>query len=159
MGEIMTAHPHAAEPRLDLAKAAPAATRGLYAADRAIRSSPLDPAVRELVKLRTSQINGCVYCVDMHAHEALEHGESLDRVLQLVAWRESALFTPAERAALEYTEAATALTGQGVGDEVWAGVREVMDDEQLGALVVQVALMNAFNRFGVPLRMPVPPRD
>jgi AhpD family alkylhydroperoxidase len=146
------------EPRLDLQKAAPKATRALYSADQAIRTSPLDPALRELVKLRTSQINNCVYCIDMHGHEALEQGEKLDRVLQLSAWRESALFTPAERAALEYTEAATTLTGHGVSDEVWAGVREFFDDEELGALVVQVALMNAYNRFGVPLRMPVTSR-
>jgi len=147
----MTAHVH--EPRLDLAKAAPQATRALHAADQAIRTSPLDPALRELVKVRTSQINGCVYCVDMHSHEALELGVPLDRVLQLVAWRESALFTPVERAVLEYTEAATTLTGHGVSDEIWAGVRNVLDDGELGALVVQVALMNAYNRFGVPLRM------
>lgn len=141
-------------PRLDLQQAAPQATRALYAADQAIRTSPLDPALRELVKIRTSQINGCVYCVDMHSHEALDQGESLDRILQLVTWHESALFTPAERAALAYAEAATRLTEHGVSDEIWAGVREIMSDEELGALVVQVALMNAYNRFGVPLRMP-----
>src|SRR4051794_24376644 len=124
--------------RLDLQKAAPKAVHGLYAADRAIRESPLDPAVRELVKLRTSQLNHCVYCIDLHSHEALEQGETLDRVLQLSAWRESELFTPAERAALAYTEAATTLTGHGVTDEIWAGVRDVLGDEELGALVVQV---------------------
>ncbi|GAA4929655.1 AhpD family alkylhydroperoxidase [Actinomycetospora succinea] len=150
----MTAHVHTREPRLDLRRAAPQAARGLYAADRAIRESPLDPTIRELVKLRTSQINRCVHCIDLHSREAMELGETTDRLLQLVAWRESALFTPAERAALEYTEAATTLTELGVADDVWAGVREAMDDEELGALVVQVALMNAFNRFGVPLQMP-----
>lgn len=154
----MTTHVHTARPRLDLSTAAPKAYSALHAADRAIRASPLDPAVRELVKLRVSQINHCVFCVDMHSHEALELGESLDRILQLVAWRESALFTPAERAALEYAEAATTLTGHGVSDETWAGVRDAFTDEELGTLVVQVALMNAYNRFGVPLQMPVPPR-
>ena len=149
----MTTDVHTA-PRLDLQQAAPKAARALHAADQAVRASALDPTVRELVKLRTSQINHCVYCVDMHSHEALDQGETLDRILQLVAWRESALFTATERAALAYAEAATTLTEHGVSDEVWAGVREVMSDEELGALVVQVALMNAFNRFGVPLRMP-----
>ncbi|MBN9107259.1 MAG: carboxymuconolactone decarboxylase family protein [Pseudonocardia sp.] len=150
----MTAHVHTREPRLDLATAAPKAARALYTADHAVRTSALDATVRELVKLRVSQINHCVHCIDMHSHEALELGETLDRILQLGAWRESALFTATERAALEYAEAATTLTEHGVSDEIWAGVRSVMDDEQLGALVVQVALMNAFNRFGVPLQMP-----
>ncbi|GGL05462.1 hypothetical protein Sme01_63600 [Sphaerisporangium melleum] len=155
----MTTHVHAGEPRLDLRTAAPKAAKALYAADQAILTSPLDPTIRELVKLRTSQINHCVHCIDLHSHDALEQGESLDRIIQLSAWRESALFTPAERAALEYTEAATTLTPHGVSDEVWAGVRDLMTDEELGALVVQVALMNAFNRFGVPLQMPARPRD
>jgi AhpD family alkylhydroperoxidase len=145
--------------RLDLTTAAPQAVRALYGVDQAIRTSPLDPALRELVKLRTSQINNCVYCIDMHGHEALEQGEKLDRVLQLSAWRESALFTPVERAALDYTEAATRLTEHGVSDEIWAAVRDVLSDEELGALVVQVALMNAYNRFGVPLHMPPRQRD
>ena len=154
----MSAHEHAGQPRLDLASAAPAAYRALGSADRAIRSSPLDATVRELVKLRISQINGCVFCVDLHSHEALELGDTLDRILQLVAWRESALFSPLERAALEYAEAATTLTAHGVSDEVWAGVRTALNDEELGALVVQVALMNAYNRFGVPLQMRPAPR-
>jgi AhpD family alkylhydroperoxidase len=141
-------------PRLDLPKAAPEVARALYAADQAIHASALDPSVRELVKLRVSQINQCVHCCDLHSHDALDQGEPLDRLLQLVAWRESALFTPVERAALAYAEAATTLTSAGVGDEVWAGVRAVMDDAELGALVAQVALINAFNRFGVPLQVP-----
>lgn len=141
------------QPRLDLQKAAPQASRALGGADQAIRTSPLDPVVRELVKLRVSQINGCVYCVDLHGHESMEVGVSLDRVLQLVAWRESALFSPVERAALDYAEAATRLNEHGVSDEIWAAVRDVLGDEELGALVVQVALMNAYNRLGVPLRM------
>lgn len=146
------------EPRLDLAAAAPRAARALYSADQAIRESPLDPSIVELVKLRVSQINRCVHCIDLHSHDALKAGESQDRLLQLVAWRESTLFTATERAALAYAEAATTLTEHGVDDEVWAGVRDAFDDEELGALVVQVALINAFNRFGVPLRMPAKPR-
>lgn len=145
---------HHAPPRLDLPKAAPAVARALYAADQAIAKSSLAPSIRELVKLRASQINQCVHCCDLHSHDALDQGESLDRVLQLVAWRESTLYSPAERAALAYTEAATTLTSEGVSDDVWDGVRSIMDDAALGALVAQVALINAFNRFGVPLHMP-----
>jgi len=151
----MTAHRYVGEPRLNLPKAMPRAYKALGAAELAVRESALDPTIRELVKLRASQMNGCVHCVDIHSHEALELGENLDRILQLVAWRESPLYTPAERAALEYTEAATTLGPHGVADDVWAGVRDVMTDEELGALVVQVALINAFNRFGVPLQMPI----
>jgi AhpD family alkylhydroperoxidase len=141
-------------PRLDLATAAPKAARALYAADRALHDSPLEQSVLELVKLRVSQVNQCVHCIDLHTHDALAAGESPDRIYQLVAWRESALFSDLERACLAYAEAATTLTSDGVRDEVWAGVRDRLDDERLGALVVQVALINAFNRFGVPLQVP-----
>ena len=147
---MMTTH----GPRLDLPAAAPKAARALYAADQALHESPLDPTILELVKVRVSQINRCVHCIDLHSHDALKAGESQDRLLQLVAWRESALYTPAERAALAYAEAATTLTEHGVSDDTWAAVRGAFDDAELGALVVQVALINAFNRFGVPLRMP-----
>lgn len=155
----MTTHQSIGEPRLNLPKAMPEAYKALGAAEMAVRNSALDATIRELVKLRASQMNGCVHCVDIHSHEALELGESLDRILQLVAWRESPLYTPLERAALEYTEAATVLGPHGVADDVWSGVRDALDDKQLGALVVQVALINAFNRFGVPLQMPVRQRS
>jgi len=79
----------------------------------------LEPIIRELVNIRASQLNGCVFCIDMHIHEALELGETQDRIFQLPAWRESQLFTEAERAALAYTEAATRLSAEGVADRLW----------------------------------------
>lgn len=151
----MSAH----QPRLNLATAAPKAARALYVADQTLQESPLDQTILELVKLRVSQINQCVHCIDIHSHDALKLGETQDRLLQLVAWRESVLYTATERAALEYAEAATKLTDHGVSEEIWNGVRSVLDDEELGALVVQVALINAFNRFGVPLQMPAKDRS
>ena len=142
------------QPRLNLGTAAPKAAKALYAADQALHESPLDDSILELVKLRVSQINQCVHCIDLHTHDALDAGESPERIYQLVAWRESVLFTADERAALEYAEAATTLTEHGVSDAIWASVRDAFNDEELGALVVQTALINAFNRFGVPLVVP-----
>lgn len=146
----MTTH----QPRLNLTTAAPKAAKALFAADQALHESPLDQTILELIKLRVSQINQCVHCIDLHTHDALKAGEAPDRLYQLVAWRESALFNPTERAALDYAEAATTLTEHGVSDKIWAAAREAFTDEELGALVVQTALINAFNRFGVPLLMP-----
>lgn len=146
-----TAHPR---PRLDVARLAPEAYRALIAADAALRASPLDGRVRELVKIRASQMNGCVLCVDMHVREARRMGEPEERMHQLVVWRESLLFGDAERAALAYTEAATELGPDGVPDAVWAAVQAAFDAESLAALVLQVAHINALNRLGVPLRTP-----
>lgn len=139
--------------RLSLPETAPEIYQALNAADRAVRDGPLGATVRELVKIRASQLNGCAYCVDLHAREAVRLGETQDRLFQLPVWRESPLFTAAERAALGYTDAATLLGPDGVSEQVWQETAARFPPDQLGALVGQVALINAFNRIGVPLQM------
>jgi AhpD family alkylhydroperoxidase len=144
--------------RLTLMESAPEVYQAFVAADHALRKGPLEPIIRELVNIRASQLNGCVFCVDMHIHEALELGETQDRIFQLPVWRESELFTGAERAALGYTEAATRLSAEGVADQVWDEAAAHFKPEELGTLVGQVALINTWNRVGVPLRMRPPIR-
>ncbi|GAT79447.1 alkylhydroperoxidase [Streptomyces sp. F-3] len=116
-----------------------------------IHQSSLPRATRELVTLRVSQINGCGACVDMHTKEATAAGESSVRLHLVAAWRESTVFTEAERAALAFAEEGTRLADahQGVSDETWAQVRKHYDDDQLAALICLVAQANAANRIGV----------
>ena len=151
-------HPHdpAAHrrPRLDLAELAPGPLQSLIAAQNALHAGPLPARVRELVKIRASQLNGCAFCVDMHTRAARAGGETDERMHQLAVWRESLVFTADERAALAYTEAATHLGPEGVTDAVWDEVQAAFEPPALGALVVQVAVINAFNRIAVPLRTP-----
>ena len=131
----------------------------VVAADRSLRDGPLDATVRELVKIRASQLNGCAYCVDMHTAEARGLGELEHRLHQVAVWRESNVFTAAERAALAYTDEATRLGDEGVTDEVWDELTGHYEPAELGHLVAQVALINAFNRIAVPLRTPPPVRE
>jgi AhpD family alkylhydroperoxidase len=116
-----------------------------------IQQSPLPKATQELVSLRASQINGCGWCIDMHSKEAAAAGESAVRLNLVAAWRESTVFTEAEQAALALAEEGTRLADacQGVSDETWARVREHYDDDQIAALIAQVALINAANRLAV----------
>ncbi|GAA3752176.1 carboxymuconolactone decarboxylase family protein [Micromonospora maritima] len=116
-----------------------------------LQQSPLPHAVQELVSLRASQINGCGWCIDMHVKEAAAAGESAVRLHLVAAWRESTVFTEAERAALAFAEEGTRLADahQGVSDETWARVREHYDDDQIAALVCLLGLINAANRFAV----------
>ncbi|MFB9235640.1 carboxymuconolactone decarboxylase family protein [Plantactinospora siamensis] len=116
-----------------------------------IHQSPLPPATQELVSLRASQINGCGWCIDMHTKEAVAAGETAVRLNLVAAWRESTVFTEAERAALALAEEGTRLADayQGVSDETWARVREHYDDDQIAALVCLVSLINAANRLAV----------
>jgi AhpD family alkylhydroperoxidase len=116
-----------------------------------IRQSPLPESTQELVSLRASQINGCGWCIDMHAKEATAAGETAVRLNLVAAWRESTVFTEAERAALALAEEGTRLAdaSQGVSDETWAQVRKHYDDDQIAALVALVAMINAANRLAV----------
>ncbi|QGV79460.1 carboxymuconolactone decarboxylase family protein [Streptomyces ficellus] len=120
-----------------------------------IQQSSLPASVQELVSLRASQINGCGWCIDMHTKEAAAAGESAVRLHLVAAWRESSVFTDAERAALAFAEEGTRLADahQGVSDETWAEVRKHYDDDQTAALICMVALINAANRLAVIPRL------
>ena len=119
-----------------------------------IAQSPLPKATQELAALRASQINGCGWCVDLHTTEAAAAGETTVRLNLVAAWRESTVFTEAERAALALAEEGTRLADahHGVSDETWAQVRKHYDDDQAAALLCLVAMINAANRLGVIVR-------
>ena len=121
-----------------------------------IHQSPLPASVQELVSLRASQINGCGWCVDIHTKEAAAAGETALRINLVAAGRETTVFTEAEQAALALAVEGTRLAdaSEGVSDETWAQVRKHYDDEQIGALISLVALINAANRFNVIARNP-----
>ena len=121
-----------------------------------IDDSPLPRSTQELVKIRASQINGCGFCTDMHTKEAAAAGEPSTRLNLIAVWREATVFTDAERAALALTEEATRLADRhrGVRDETWAEVRKHHDDDQVGALICLIALINAANRINVIVRTP-----
>ena len=112
------------------------------------------PINRALVHLRASQINGCGVCVDMHAREARKSGESEERVWAVAAWRETRYFSDAERAALALTEAVTRIADRSdpVPDEVWNEAARHWTEKQLAALVLQIALINSYNRVNAAVR-------
>jgi len=128
----------------------------LIAAGRVVGDSTLPLATQELMRLRASQINGCGFCTDMHTKEAEAAGETHQRLHLVATWREATVFTDAERAALELTEESTRIADAagGVPDEVWANAAKHYDDEQLGAMVALIAIINAFNRVNVITAQP-----
>jgi AhpD family alkylhydroperoxidase len=107
-----------------------------------------------LISLRASQINGCGFCVDMHAAELKAGGETDRRIAAVAAWRDTPYFTDAERAALALTEAATRLSDRPdpVPDEIWEAATRHYDQATLSGLVVAIALINAWNRINVTIR-------
>lgn len=139
--------------RMNLGKLAGDAYRAMAGLDRFVSASTLPKPLLELVRLRASQINGCVYCVDSHSSDAKRAGESDARLHAVAVWQEAPFFTAQERAALAFTEAATRLSTGDVTDEIWQRAAEHFTEEELAALVVALATINAWNRMGVATRM------
>src|SRR6185436_17403079 len=144
------------EPRLDIMNNTVAAkvVKYLVSANKAAADSALPAATQELMKIRASQINGCGFCLDMHTKDAAKAGETSVRLNLVAAWREAAVFTEAERAALELTEQGTRIADGGVTDEAWANAAKHYDDDELTAIVSQIAIINAFNRLNVIMQRP-----
>jgi AhpD family alkylhydroperoxidase len=132
----------------------PEALKALLAASKASEADGLPDVTRTLVHLRASQINGCSVCVDMHARELKEAGERDTRIFAVGAWRETPYFTDAERAALALTEAATRLADKSdpVPDEVWDEAARHYDEKALAALVIQIGMINLWNRLNATTR-------
>lgn len=122
--------------------------------NKAIHGSGVDPLVLELVHLRASQINGCSPCVFAGVQAAKKHGETDERLHTVVAWRETPFFTDEERAALALTEAATRIQdgAPGVTDEIWDAVADHFDEQQLSAIILNIAVTNFFNRINRTIR-------
>ncbi|WP_343243235.1 carboxymuconolactone decarboxylase family protein [Streptomyces sp. SID12501] len=140
-------------PRLAWAELAPDVFKAMIRLDSAARQG-LDPVLLELVKIRASQINHCAYCLDMHTKDALAAGESVERIVQLSAWEESAHFyTAKELAAIELTEAVTVLTDGFVPDAVYERAARHFEPAELTHLIAGITVINAWNRFAVTTRM------
>ncbi|MEV5568892.1 carboxymuconolactone decarboxylase family protein [Spirillospora sp. NPDC052269] len=140
-------------PRVDLF-GSPVAAKALKhfasASMAIIKESTVPAATRDMVMLRASQINGCGYCTDVHSKDLAHGGEDATRINLVAAWRESNVFTDAERAALELAEEGTRIAdGKGVPDEVWENAAKHYDEAELADLLVVVSLINASNRMGV----------
>jgi len=134
----------------------PDATKGVQSIFKAMHSGGASATTLELVHLRASQINGCSACVSAGTASAQKAGETVERLLQLAAWRECDLFSPAERAALELTEAVTRLADRSdaVSDELWAEINDHHDEKAVAAIILMVSLTNFFNRINTTVREP-----
>ena len=144
-------------PRLDYFAAAPEAMKAMLAFEKSVAASSLEHSLRELVKVRASQINGCAYCIDMHARDARKAGETEVRIFLLNAWREAPHYTPRERAALAWTEALTLVASTAAPDPAWDGLQDHFSDAEKVELSLLICAINSWNRLSVGFRA-VPPR-
>jgi AhpD family alkylhydroperoxidase len=138
--------------RLDYGQQSPDLYRKFAAFNAQIEHSAIEQTIRDLVFVRASQINGCALCVDMHVKAATIHGERPLRLHHLPIWRESPLFDPRERAALEWTEALTKIAPHGVADDTYASVRASFSEKEISDLTFAVMAINAWNRANIAFR-------
>src|ERR1700742_4056910 len=123
-----------------------------HAATKELDKAEIDPKLRELIRIRASQLNGCAYCIDMHTKDARAIGETELRLYGLSAWRETPYFTARERAALAFTESVTRLAETHVPDEAFAEVSAAFSPQEVAALLSLIVTINAWNAIGVATR-------
>jgi AhpD family alkylhydroperoxidase len=142
--------------RLDFDHHAPAFSKAMahldHAAAKELDRVDFDLRLRELVRIRASQLNGCAYCVDMHTKDARARGETEQRIYSLPVWREAPFYTERERAALAFTESVTLAARDHVPDEAYEAVAAHFDPDEIGALVSLIVTINAWNAIGVSTR-------
>ena len=141
--------------RVNIEQTQPQMWKAMYHLSGAITSSTLTPIQKQLIKIRASQINSCAYCINMHTAEALQAGETQQRIFLLSAWKETNLFTPEEKAILALTEDVTLIHQHGVADETYSQAQVFFNDQTIGEIITFTVLINAWNRLSVSMQLPV----
>jgi AhpD family alkylhydroperoxidase len=141
------------EPRIDFEKHAAGFYRAMahldIAATKELDNAGIDVRLRELIRIRASQLNGCAFCIDMHTKDARAAGETEQRIYALTAWRETPFFDDRERAALALAESVTLMSQTHVPDSDFAQAAEQFSETELGALISLITMINAWNALGV----------
>ncbi|EOC1348337.1 carboxymuconolactone decarboxylase family protein [Cronobacter turicensis] len=145
--------------RVNHYQAAPALVNTLMNASAALKKSSLAPALKHLIDLRASQLNGCAFCVDMHVKEAKMAGERELRLYHLPVWRESPLFSAKEKAALALTEAMTHIGEEGINDALYHEARAHFSETEIAEIAFAIAIINSWNRLQLVSQMPPGSQD
>lgn len=140
------------EARMNYIKAAPGAYKAMDGLENYLAECSIEPSLRELIRMRASQINGCAYCLDMHSQDARAQGETEQRLYALSAWRETPFFSERERAALLWAEKVTLISLDHMPDEVYQQVRPHFTDRELVDLTMVIITINAWNRLAISFR-------
>ncbi|MDM7851729.1 carboxymuconolactone decarboxylase family protein [Pseudochrobactrum kiredjianiae] len=139
--------------RMNIAKITPSLYQSIQALDAAVDASGLEPRLLHLLKIRSSQINGCSYCTDIHIRDARKDGMDMQTLYMTSAWRESPCFDARDRAVLEWTEHLTQIAELGVPHELYERVKALFSEEEIAKLIVAIGMINLWNRIGVSAQL------
>lgn len=135
--------------RLNHTTASPEGYQKLLAVSAFLAHSGIEANLLELISMRASEINGCAWCLDFHSKRLRQWGETEQRLYLLSGWRDAPVYSPRERAALEWTEALTLIAGHPVPDDLYQRARERFSEAELANLTIAVGLINVWNRINV----------
>ncbi|SHF14493.1 carboxymuconolactone decarboxylase family protein [Pedobacter caeni] len=138
--------------RINIEKAEPAGYRAILGLEKYIESTPLTRIHKDLIKIRSSQINGCAFCIDMHTKDARKAGETEQRIYALNAWRDTPFFSEEEQAILALTEEVTLISNH-VKDETYEQAAKVLDETYLAQVILAIITINAWNRIGISTKL------
>ncbi|QKJ64888.1 carboxymuconolactone decarboxylase family protein [Flavobacterium sp. M31R6] len=141
------------EKRININEIEPQAYKAMYALEGYLAASQLSKTNKELIKIRTSQINGCAFCIDMHTKDALKYGETNQRIFLLNAWRETNLFTEEEKVILAITEEITLIHNHGLSDDTYKKAEQFFDKNTIAQIIMAIVTINAWNRIAVSTQL------
>jgi len=141
------------ETRIKIDETEPKAFQAMLGLESYINATELDQTLKKLIKIRSSQINGCAFCIEMHTNEARTAGETDQRMHAIAAWKESPLFSELERMVLTITEELTLVSNGGLSKEIYNKAIKLLGENQLAQCIMQVVTINAWNRIAVATKM------
>ena len=141
------------ETRININQLEPDAYKAMFSLEKYLSSVELEPSLKELIKIRASQLNGCAYCIQMHTEQARKQGETEQRIYALSAWKESPLFTDKEKAVLALTDEITLISNQGLSQKTYDVALEQLGENVLAQSIMQIVTINAWNRMAVSTHM------
>jgi AhpD family alkylhydroperoxidase len=139
--------------RMNINKAEPQIYKAMAASDQKVDSFELDAILKELIRIRVSQINGCGYCINTHTNDALKLGETTQRLFALSAWWETPFFTEEERAVLRLTEQVTNISDKGITDDVYKNALNILGERKLAQAIFVIVTINSWNRIAISMHM------
>ncbi|SFW18392.1 alkylhydroperoxidase AhpD family core domain-containing protein [Sinomicrobium oceani] len=144
------------EKRINIQTLEPQAYKAMLGLEGYLSKVAISKTLKELIKIRSSQLNNCAYCINMHTKDALTHGETQQRIFLLSAWREAPdLYTPQEQVTLELTEEVTLIHRQGLRTETYQKALKYFSENEIAQLLMAVVTINSWNRIAVSTHLPV----
>lgn len=139
--------------RINIQELEPNAYKAIFKLSNYLENTSLSKKLKQLIKIRASQINGCAYCIEMHTIEALKNKETQNRIFALSAWWESPLFSEDEKALLAITDEVTQISNNGLTEDTFQKARKYFNDKDIAQIILQICEINTWNRIAVSTGM------